>query len=208
MRIDVAVVDDHDLVAEGLIRLIERSPSVRVVGRFRSGEQLLRGLSEGLTADVCLVDLSMPGMGGAATIREVSSRRSAPACIALTASASPEVAANVLASGGNGFLTKAQSATVLFEAIETCAAGGTYVDPVLREKVGAALLDQAPRLSEREFEVMRRLAKGERISGIAADLYVSPKTVSTHRRRILDKLGLSSNAELAVYALDRGIVER
>lgn len=208
MTIDVAVVDDHELVADGLVRLVDSGPSTRVVGRFGSGEELLRALSKGLRVDVCLVDLSMPGLGGAATIREVSSRSHAPACIALTASTSSAVAAHALACGAAGFITKTQSASVLLAAVEACAVGSTFVDPTVRAAAAVARPDSEPKLSEREFEVMCRLAKGERVIAIASDLFVSPKTVSTHRRRILDKLGLASNAELAVYAREHGLVEQ
>lgn len=204
--IAVAVVDDHDLVAEGLVRLLEAAPSVQVAGRHRSGEELLAQLGRGAHVNVCLIDLSMPGMGGAATIREVSSRRDAPACIAVTATVSGAVAADALASGARGFVTKCQPAEVLLAAIERCAAGGTFVDPAVQAQLDDLRSTRAAPLSEREFEVMRRLAVGQRITTIADELYLSPKTVSTHRRRILDKLGLSSNAELALYALQQGVI--
>lgn len=206
--IEVVVVDDHDLVAEGLVRLLENSPHTRVTGRFRSGEDLLRRLGSGLRPDVCLIDLSMPGLGGAATIQEVAGRRGGPACIALTASTSSAAAANAVACGAVGYVTKAQTSDVLIAAIERCAAGGRFIDPVLDElDVGAACT--SPRsLSPREYDVMCRLAKGERIADIADDLCLSPKTVSTHRRRILDKLGLRSNVELAAHAIEHGAIER
>jgi DNA-binding NarL/FixJ family response regulator len=205
--IDVAVVDDHDLVAAGLVRILDASGSFRVTGVFGTGEGFLRSLSDGLRPDVCLIDLSMPGLGGAETIKEAVRWHKDLVCVALSASCSPSVAANALASGASGYVTKSQSPEALIAAILTCVAGGSFVDPELGP-LGSGQDAAGRALSPREFDVLTRLARGERIADIASDLCLSPKTVSTHRRRILDKLGLRSNVELAAYAADRGMVER
>lgn len=206
----VMVTDDHRLVLESLVHVLDEHPSLQVVATARCAEELLRLLAGGQRADVCVIDLSMPGLGGAEAVREISTRPDAPRCVVLTASASPAVAHNAVACGATGLVGKSRSPSELIDAIIAAASGRQWLDPdLLPEQPGPAspegdLLD---RLTPREFDVFVRLARGQRINDIAGDLFLSPKTVSTHRRRILDKLERRTNVELARIALDRGLLD-
>jgi DNA-binding NarL/FixJ family response regulator len=207
--IEIAIADDHQLVREAVVAVLDARPGLSIVCAAESGEQLLHSLHSGHHADVCVVDATMPGMGGPETIRELTNGPDRVPCLAVVDTLCPALAANLLRCGATGIISKERSVDDLVEAISTTAAGGRWLDPDVneRELVDDAGHDMLDELSPREFEVMMRLAHGERINCIASDLFLSPKTVSTHRRRLLDKLGLSSNVELGLYALQHGLVD-
>jgi len=209
--LDVVLVEDHEMVRAGLAAVLDADGALQVVGSFDRGEPFLDALRDGLHCDVCIVDLSLPGMGGAELIREATKRGEAPHFLVVTANTAPSVAVNALRCGARGYVGKGHSPAELIEAVKACAAGRPWIDAELVSDLVSPAVEDASAshdlLSTREFEVMVRLARGERPSRIATDLCLSPKTVSTYRQRVLDKLGVDSNAELTVYCIRRGIID-
>jgi DNA-binding NarL/FixJ family response regulator len=207
----VVLADDHEVVRTGLRALVDASPGMRVVGEARDGDEACR-LARELGPDVLVMDVSMPVLDGAAATERV--RRESPAVrvLALTMHDDRGHMARLLEAGASGYVLKRAAADELVRAIRTVAGGGTYVDPVLAGSVlrgsarraveAAAAPEQA--LSEREEEVLRRIAWGHSNKEIAAQLGISTKTVETYRARIADKLGLRSRTEMVRFALQKG----
>lgn len=203
-------MDDHAIVRAGLRRLLSDDPDIVVAGEAGDGARALEMLGS-VAVDLVLLDLAMPGMSGLEVLREA--RRRHPAVRALVLSMYPEeqYALQVFQAGGDGFISKGTVAEELIGAIRRVAAGGKYVTAGvaerLAEQVGAATrLRSGPALSERELQTVRLIAAGDTTGEIAAKLGLSVKTVSTFRHRVLKKLGLHSNVEIARYAQDHGLL--
>jgi two-component system invasion response regulator UvrY len=181
-----------------------------VVGEAASVAELLAKLRES-TADVLILDIAMPGPGIVETLRQVKQIQPRARSLVLTAYPEVDYAVRVLRAGAVGYLTKDRSLEQLAEAIRRVYRGGMYVSPSLGEVLAARLgrsETEPPHgaLSDREFQVLRGLARGESLKSIAARLAVSPKTVTTYRSRILQKLGVATNAELVRYALEQDLL--
>lgn len=211
--LDIAVVlaDDHQLMREGLRRLLEATPGVRVVGEAADGHQTLELLRH-QPADVAVLDLSMPGMTGMDLIRRVKTEFPQVAVLVLTMHAEEQYAMRAFRCGASGYLTKDSAATELVQAIRKVAGGGGYVTASLAERLAMGLSranEAAPHasLSDREFEVFQRIVAGMRLTDIADELHLSVKTVSTHKTRILEKLGLDSTAALIRYGLEQHLFD-
>lgn len=211
--IRVLIVDDHELVAEGFARLIERSFNYKIVGILRSAEALYEALSTGLDPEVCVLDLTLPGASGAEVLRTLRREYPAVRILVVSASARPEIATLCIREGALGFLSKFQCGSELLRALETVANGEHYVDKDLFDKVLSYMLSaqssdrQMDDLSTRELTVMKKIAKGMSIKEIAAVLNLNAKTVSTYRARLLKKLNIKSNAELTAYCLQHGVIQ-
>jgi len=210
MMIRVLAADDHPIVLEGLGRLLSKHDDMRLVGEASDGASIVR-LAQDTLADVVLLDISMPGPGFAAVIRTLKKVRPRLAVLVLSAQPASQYAVRVLRAGAAGYVSKESLSEELAHAIRETAAGRRYVSP----SVAASLVDavtevveRAPHeaLSDREFDVLRFTALGKPVKQIAQELGLSPKTVSTYRRRVLDKLKLDSQAEAIRYAVSHGIV--
>lgn len=204
--ITIAVVDDHPVVRDGIGRLLPDCANVGRVVAFGSAEELLAALNKGTTIDVCLLDLGLPGMGGLEVIGELHVRWPALPVIVLTAQPAASVAVRCIRAGARGFLSKGQDAGELFAAIDMVLSGRRAIDPSCLDLFIDAVEEPEgklphERLSNREFEIMKRLAGGESIQSIATALCISPKTVSTYRRRCLEKMNFTNNAQLTEYML-------
>jgi DNA-binding NarL/FixJ family response regulator len=207
----VLVVDDHAVVREGLKRIIDDAPGMQVCADAGDAPQALARLRDGL-CDVVLLDLDLPGRGGMELLRDI--KRSHPSLPVLILSFHAEDAYGVpaLQAGADGYLMKDSGTALLVQAIEKVASGGKFVTAGLAEQLarsaGAAV--QQPRhavLSEREHEVLRLIGSGLAVSQIADRMALSVKTVSTYRRRVLDKMGLDNNAQLTHYAIKHELVD-
>jgi len=209
----VAIVDDHELVADGLRRLVEQAPDLDVVAVLSNGDDLLRLLGSDQGVDVCSLDLSMPGRQGLDLLGTLAAQWPDMATLVCSSSVGPEVAARCLRAGAAGFISKFRPSADYVAALRQVADGRRYVDPDLVSEVVGLLseteADGPPhhRLSDRELSVMLGLARGVSIKDLAGSLYVSAKTVSTYRSRVLAKLELSTNAELTAYALRHQLIE-
>lgn len=207
--IKILVADDHSVVREGIVRIIERTSDLRVVGEAENGLEVLQKIrSTGV--DVLLLDMSMPGKSGLELINQI--RSEFPNLPILVFSMHPEdqYELRVLKAGASGYLTKRNAPEQLLDAIRKVYCGKKLLSPVMSEKVAEELdtvIEKAPHefLTNREFQIMCLLASGKRIKDIANELSLSQKTVTTHRQRILNKMKISSNADLTRYCLERGI---
>lgn len=202
----IALIDDHPIVRDGIRRLILESGRVRHVEVYGRAEEFLSDLDRKQHFDACILDLGLPGLGGLEAIGELQSRWPELPILVLTAQPASSVAVRCIRAGARGFLSKGQDPQELFDAIDKVLDGRRAIDPSCIDLFIDAVEDpltQQPheRLSNREFEIMKRIAEGESIQGIASDLCISPKTVSTYRRRCLEKMGFDRNAQLTEYML-------
>jgi len=205
------IADDHPVVREGLKRIVAEQGDFQLEGEATSGHELLARIGDA-PVDVLLLDVSMPGPGFLETLRRVREARDDVAVLVLSVHPEDQYALRALRAGASGYLTKDQTPTELANAIRRVHGGGQYVSAALAEQLAAEMAQGSARpshesLSDREFQVLRALARGESVKRIAHELKLSPKTVSTYRTRLLAKLGLDSNAELVRYAVRHGLVE-
>ena len=207
----VVLADDHAVVREGLKALVNGQPDMRVVGEAADGEAAWRAAKE-LAPDVIVMDLSMPILGGAEATARV--RRDFPnvKVLALTVHEERLYLTQLLRAGASGYVLKRAASAELVHAVRTVAAGGTYVDPSLAGALVEGYLDATQNaeqhppepLSDREREVLIKIARGFSNKEIAATLGVSVKTVETYKGRVAEKLGLRSRVEIVRYAAQRG----
>ena len=209
----VVIADDHELVSDGLRRLVEQLSGFDVVGVCGSGDVLLTLLARGVEVDVCTVDLVMPGTSGLELLRVLHADWPTVGVLVCSANASAEVAVRCIRAGALGFISKFRPGSDFVAALRHVANGQRYIDPdlmtdvVSRLAAGPVAVNAYEMLSPREFAVMEALARGQGIKDIATTMFLSPKTVSTYRSRVLTKLGLSSNAEITAYAVRHGLIE-
>jgi two-component system invasion response regulator UvrY len=209
--IRVILVDDHAVVRMGFRLLLQAEASgIEVVGEFADGDTLLQSLPE-LAADVIVMDLSMPGLGGLETLRRLRARDAAPAVLVLSAHEDAAHPRRALQAGALGYLSKRSAPEILPEAVRAVAGGRRYLDVRTAQNLAMSQLDGAASpfdaLSEREFEVFVQLARGRSVGDIAQTLNLSPSTVGTHLYNIKQKLGAGNQAELTLIALHWGLIE-
>ncbi len=209
-KIRIFIADDHPIVRQGLRRIVEADAGMVISGEADDAAALL-GALEATATDLVLLDVSMPGGLFLETLRELRTRHPTIRVLALSVHPEDEWAVRALRAGASGYLTKDHSPDQLLDAIRRVYRGGKYVSPTLAEQL-ATHLDgggqRAPHelLSDREFEVMRRLGSGLTVSQIASELAISAKTVSTYRTRILEKMAVATNADLVRYAARYGLI--
>ncbi|HEY9100686.1 response regulator transcription factor [Chitinimonas sp.] len=209
--IRVLIAEDHPIVREGVKQLVQLSGDMQVVGEAMDGERVLEIL-RATPCDVLLLDLSMPGLSGMEALPRILAQTPAPAILVLSMHDEAQMAARALKLGAKGYATKASDPALLIAAIRKLAAGGRYIDPQLADRMvfEVGLGSDKPlhaHLSEREFQIFLRLVKGAGVNEIGQHLAISAKTVSTHKLRLLQKLGLNSTAELVRYAIDQKLID-
>ena len=208
--IRVFIADDHPIVRQGLRRIVETDSGLAISGEAGDAAALLLALETAAT-DLVLLDVSMPGCPFLETLRALRERHPTIGVLVLSVHPEDQWAVRALKAGASGYLTKDHSPDQLLEAIRRVYRGGKYVSPALAEHLASQLdVDgqRAPHelLSDREFEVMRRLGSGLTVSQIASELAISAKTVSTYRTRIFEKMAVDSNADLVRYAARYGLI--
>ena len=208
--IRVLVAEDHTIVREGIKQLIGMAKDMQVVGEAGNGEQLMDVLRQ-TPCDVVLLDISMPGVNGLEAIPRIRALLQPPAVLMLSMHDEAQMAARALKIGAAGYATKDSDPALLLTAIRKVASGGRYIDPELADRMvfEDGLTDSRPPhalLSEREFSVFERLVQGEGVNEIAQHLAISSKTVSTHKARLMEKMGAHSVAELVKYAMEHKLV--
>lgn len=211
MTITIAVADDHAVVREGVVRILTEAPDLTVVGAASSGDELVGLILQGLRPSVALIDLQMPA-GGLDLVARLHELR--PELRLLVYSMHPEqqYAVRCLSAGASGYLGKGCPPQELIDAIRTVADGRRYISETVAEVLATYVIDgpvERPheRLSNREYEVFRRLAGGESSGEIAEALGLSVKSVSTYRARVLEKLHVARNADLTRYALEHDLLD-
>ena len=204
----VVIADDHTVVRKGLRLLIDAEPGLRVVAEAGTAHDALR-MARAHRAGVLVLDLNMPGGSSLEAIPEIREQAPMTAIVVLTMQNDPAFARRALQSGAAGFVLKEAADDELLEAIRQAASGGTYLNPSLGARLAAAPEPSGPPddLSERELAVLRLIALGHTNAEIAAELFLSVRTVESHRAHIQRKTGRSTRAELVRYALEHGLVE-
>lgn len=205
----IVLVDDHAIVRMGFRMLLE-GHGIQVVGEAADGESLLKNLAD-WAPDAVVMDLSMPGLGGLETLRRLRARDQAPPVLVLSAHEDTAHPRRALNAGALGYLSKRSAPETLPEAVRAVAAGRRYLDAHTAQAMAMSQLDGASSpfdaLSEREFEVFERLARGRSVNDIAQTLKLSPSTVGTHLYNIKQKLGANNQAELTLLALQWGVID-
>lgn len=209
--IRILIADDHAVVRAGLRLLLEIEEDLEVVGEAGSGEEALR-LSRSLKPDVVLMDVVMPGMSGLEATPPILQASPETRVLVLSMQDDPRYVHEAFAAGASGYVLKEAADSEVVAAIREVAAGSRYVHPALGARLVAAEAEarrkaEADPLSDREREVLRLLALGHTNQEIAKMLYISVRTAETHRSHIMQKLRLSTRAELVRYAISEGLLE-
>ncbi len=204
-RISIVLADDHTVVRRALRLLLEAEPGFEVVAEAEDAEGAIRYL-RGHRPDVLILDLNMPGRSSLEAIPAMRAASARTEVVVLTMQKEPAFARQALQLGVLGYVLKEAADDELVRAVRRAAAGETYLQPALGAKLAAEPVAAAD-LSERETDVLRLIALGHTNAEIAEKLYISIRTVETHRAHIQQKLGVSSRAELVQSALARGLVE-
>ena len=209
--IRVLLADDHAMVRSGLREILADTGDIEVAAEATNGHEALAQV-RAHEFDVAVLDMTMPGRSGIELIKQVKEARPKLRVLVLTMHKEDQYAVRALRAGASGYLTKESAAEQLVAAIRRIAAGGAYVSPETAERlaldVGRAS-DALPHtlLSDREFQVFQMIASGAAVGEIAKQLSLSVKTVSTHKTRIMEKMGLANQAELIRYALEHKLLD-
>ncbi|MFN3493925.1 MAG: response regulator [Hydrogenophaga sp.] len=210
--IKVGIVDDHAIVRTGLRQFLSEHVDLRVTGEANDGREAL-ALVRGGEVDVLLMDISMPEHGGVDALQAIKARFPDLAVLILSGFPEAQYATSLMRFGASGYLNKECAPEEIVEAIRVVARGRRYISPAVAELLADNALgggdDKPPheQLSEREMQVFLRLAQGETIGAMAESMFLSVKTVSTYRSRVLQKLKLASNSDLTYYALKNGLIQ-
>jgi two-component system invasion response regulator UvrY len=209
--IKIGIVDDHAVIRAGLRELFSTPVEFRVVGEGATGREASELVSK-TEMDVLVMNLSMPGQSGLESLAYIRAKAPNLGVLILSGHAETQYAVNVTRQGASGFLSKDCDPSQILEAVRIVALGKRYISPTVADLL-AGNLDRAfsipahELLSKREFSVFLRLAKGEHVTAIAAGLFLSIKTVSTYRGRVMEKMKLNSNPDLTYYALKNRLIE-
>ncbi len=209
--INVLLVDDHNIFRTGIRGILENTDGIQVIGEAGSGEEALRSIQKE-EPDVVLMDVGMPGMGGLGATQKINRAYPGVSIIVLTAHGNAPFPKRLLDAGATGYLSKGCAADELTMAIRKAERGEKYIGSDIAQMLALSMLpggESCPfdELSNREMEVMMMLVQGEAAQQIADKLALSPKTVSTYRYRVYDKLGVKNDVELTHLAIRHGILE-
>lgn len=209
--INVLVADDHTLVREGLKGILAETTDIAVGGEASNGRDVVTKISEH-DYDLVILDISMPGRSGLDVLKDLKSLKPNLPVLILSMHPEEHYAVRALKSGASGYLTKDVASEELVQAVRKIHTGGKYVTASLAEKLAFLVTEEMgqtlhEKLSDRQYEIMCLIAEGKTVSQIAGKLSLSVKTVSTHRTRLLEKMGMKTNAELTYYAIKNGLVE-
>jgi DNA-binding NarL/FixJ family response regulator len=207
--IRVVLADDHTIVREGLQQLLRASGDFEIVGEASDAIETINQVRS-REFDVLLLDISMPGRSGLELIRQIRGERPRLRILVLSMHHEHQYAVRAIRAGASGYLTKDSASRELANALRKVASGGAYITPEVAEQLALDAMphtDAAPHttLSDREFQVMRMIVDGRSVTDIAQELNLSVKTVSSHKARMMQKLGLGNPSELFRYALDHGL---
>jgi DNA-binding NarL/FixJ family response regulator len=206
----VLIADDHAMIRAGLRHYLEQDRSLRTIGETSTAAETLRQLGNAHW-DLVILDINMPDRSGLDVLRDIRARHPATIVLIMSVFAEKQYAVNVLRAGAAGYLAKDKAPEEFSRAVRTVLAGRRFISTTLSE-----VLDSAPEessgeplhavLSQREFQILCKLAVGRSVTEIAHELSLSVKTVSTYRMRLLEKMHLDTNADLTTYALRNGLV--
>jgi len=209
--IRLLLADDHTIVRAGLKELLAETVDIAVVGEAGNGHEVLAQVRE-RDYDVAVLDMSMPGRNGIELIKQLRKEKPRLRILILSMHSEAQYAVRAIKAGASGYLTKDSAADQLVAAIRRIAGGGAWMSPEAAELLARDYerpADAAPHtlLSDREFQVLQLIVAGKSLTAIADELSLSVKTVSTHKTRILEKMGISSQVELVRYAIRHGLLD-
>ena len=212
MSVKIILADDHRIMREGLRALLEKEAGIEVIAEADNGRTTVE-LSRELNPDVVVIDIGMPDLNGIDATRQIVSDAPAVKVIALSMHSDKKFVREMLSAGASGYLLKDSAFEELGTALTTVINNQTYLSPkiadtVVKDYLGKVELKESkasPSLTKREREVLQLIAEGKTTKEIASHLYVSIKTIETHRKQIMDKVGLNSVAELTKYAIREGL---
>jgi DNA-binding NarL/FixJ family response regulator len=209
MIVRILIADDHKIVREGLKHMMKFQSELQCLAEAASGEEVLKELAHN-EFDLLLLDMTMEGLSGPQLVKQIRALHPSLPILVLSMHNVTQLAIHAIRAGANGYITKDSDPEKLFAAIKKVANGGKYLDPHLAEEMldNFSRRDDLPhqQLSGREFEIFRLLANGKSNQEIAQILFISVKTVSTHKARVLEKMQLSSVTDLVRYALENKIL--
>ena len=208
--IKVIICDDHALIRRGVRDTLSDAQDIEVVGEAGDyGE--LRTLMRGASCDVLVLDINLPGRSGLDVLHALKDEGSPVRVLVVSMYPEDQYAIRSLRAGAFGYVNKVSDPGQIVNAVRTVAQGRKYVTPEIAQMLVESLTSASPenaheKLSDRELQTLTMIASGKRLSDIAEELNLSPKTVSVYRARVLEKLGLSNNSEMTVYAIRHGLV--
>jgi len=206
----ILICDDHKIVRDGLRQILQQLEEVTFIGEARDGKEALTIL-KGDAYEVVLLDISLPDQNGLEVLKYVKSKWPSTNVLMLSMHPQEQYAIRALKIGASGYLTKDTASEELISAIKKVSAGGKYISQSLAENLALRLDDDSNRqkheiLSNREFEIMIKIANGKSLQEIGNELFISVKTVSTYRYRIMEKMGLKKNTELTRYCMESNLI--
>jgi len=209
--IKILLVDDHKLVRSGIRRILDADPGIDVIGEAQNGEDAIRMARE-LKPDIVLMDVSMPGIGGLEATRKMVHFDANIRIIALSVHRDDPFPARLLEAGAMGYVTKDCAAEEIISAVRKVHDGERYIDAELARQLALSKLPGYKKsplegLSQREMQVLLMVVQGRPIQDISDQLFISPKTVSTYRYRLFEKLGVSNDVELTRLAMRYGLID-
>lgn len=204
------IADDHDLIRRGLRQILTDELEIQSIDEAKDGWEVLEKINSD-RYDILILDISMPGKSGIDILKELKKVSPVPSVLVLSIHPEEQYALRVMKEGASGFLNKGGASEELVRAIQQIAAGNRYITPTISEQL-LQDFDQKEeplyhRLSTREYQVMLLLASGKTVKEISETLFLSVKTISTYRSRVLDKLNLENNARLMQYAVKHNLIE-
>jgi two-component system, NarL family, invasion response regulator UvrY len=207
----VLIADDHAMLRTGLRHYLEQDAAITTIGETATGADTLQQLRDGRW-DLVILDINMPDRSGIDILRHIRAGHPDTRVLVMSGFSEKQYAINVLRAGASGYLAKDQAPEEFMRAVHAVLAGRRFVSARLSEMLITALDEPADKplhaaLSEREFQILCKLAVGRSVSEIAQELFISVKTVSTYRARVLEKMHLDTNADLTAYALRNGLVQ-
>jgi DNA-binding NarL/FixJ family response regulator len=211
MSLRILIADDHPIVRQGLKQILASEPDVVAVGEAENAQKALE-LVRKQHWDVVVLDITMPGRGGLDVLKELRHERPKLPVLVLSAHPEDQYAVRVLRGGAAGYMTKEKAPEELIKAIKKVLHGGKYLSESLAEKLAFDLETDSEKplhetLSDREYQVMLMIASGKTATQISKKLCLSVKTISTYRTRILEKMGMKSNAELMRHAIQNRLID-
>lgn len=206
----VIIVDDHELIREGLQKVLAKQPDINVIAEASNTGELFSHLYE-KTPDVIILDITMPGRSGLDVLKDIKTISPSAKILVLSMHPEERFAMRAIKAGASGYLTKQSAAKELVNAVRKVAGGGRYISSNFAEHLAFEIHTSDKQLHEtlssREFEIMRLISLGKSAGDIAKDLNLSINTVTSYRSRLMEKMNMKSNAEIARYAVENQLVE-
>lgn len=207
----ILIADDHAIVREGLKQYVKTLEEVSLIDEAVEGNEAWTKIKN-CSYDLVILDVSMPGMSGLDVLRKMKEKNMQSRVLILSVHPQEQYAIQAFKMGASGYLTKDSAFEELTIAIKKIASGGRFISSAFAEKLVFDAFESDTfqlhhKLSEREFQVMVKLAKGKSVTEISKEMFISDKTVTTYRSRILEKMGMKKNAELTIYAIKNDLID-